>query len=270
VDWQTEVPFGEDLFKQITDPYRRLRNTFRIMLGNLDGFDVEKQSVAYADMPLLDRWVLERLDTVIAECTVAYENFEFRKVFNSINNFCTHDLSALYVDITKDRMYCDSVDSPRRRASQTAFAEIFLAISKLLAPVLAYTADEAWEHCQFTDGSVHTQDFPTASGYGEEATKTVNQLLKLREQIQQKVEEQVQAKAFNKNNEADVTVPAPEDERLQSILTDRLFVTEFFIVADLNLGEEFAAKKTEHSMCPRCRRYEPLVTDVCQRCSEVG
>ncbi|MEJ6777977.1 MAG: isoleucine--tRNA ligase [Akkermansiaceae bacterium] len=269
VDWQTEVPFGEDLFKQIADPYRRLRNTFRILLGNLDGFDPEKDSVPFADMPLLDRWVLERLDAVITECTVAYENYEFRKVFNSINTFCSNDLSALYVDITKDRMYCDSIDSPRRRATQTAISEVFIAITKLLAPVLAYTADEAWEHCPFTEGSVHTQDFPKASQSCREATETVAELLKLRDQIQQKVEEQVQAKAFNKNNEAEVTVPTPEKPELQSLLKDRSFTTEFFIVADLHLGDDFAAKKTEHSMCPRCRRYEPLVTDICQRCSDV-
>lgn len=269
VDWQTEVPFGEDLFKQIADPYRRLRNTFRILLGNLDGFDPEKHSVPFADMPLLDRWILERLDAVVIECTKAYESYEFRKVFNSINTFCANDLSSLYVDITKDRMYCDAVDSPRRRATQTAFAEIFLAISKLLAPILAYTADEAWEHCPFTEGSVHTQDFPEATNSSREATQVVGELLKLRDQIQQKVEEQIQAKAFNKNNEAEVTVPTPEDENLKSILKDRSFTTEFFIVAGLELGTEFSARKTEYPMCPRCRRYEPLVSDVCQRCSEV-
>ncbi|MFK7910009.1 MAG: isoleucine--tRNA ligase [Akkermansiaceae bacterium] len=269
VDWQTEVPFGEDLFKQIADPYRRLRNTFRILLGNLDGFDPEKHSVPFADMPLLDRWILERLDVVIKECTEAYEKFEFRKVFNSINTFCANDLSALYVDITKDRMYCDAIDSPRRRATQTVFAEIFLTLSKLMAPILAYTADEAWEHCTFTEGSVHTQDFPTLADYGSEAINIVDELLKIRDQIQQKVEEQVQAKAFNKNNEADVTVPTPERAEVQSILKDRDFTTEFFIVADFNLGDEYSAQKTEHCMCPRCRRYEPLVTDVCQRCSEV-
>ena len=97
----------------------------------------------------------------------------------------------------------------------------------------------------------------------------MDELLKLRDQIQQKVEEQVQAKVFNKNNEAKVTVPTPECEELQSLLNDREFSTEFFIVAELNLGNEFSAAKTEYAMCPRCRRYEPLVTDVCQRCSEV-
>ena len=269
VDWQTEVPFGEDLFKQIADPYRRLRNTFRILLGNLDGFDPEEDRVPFAEMPLLDRWILERLDEVIIECKKAYEHYEFRKVFNSINTFCANELSALYVDITKDRMYCDASDSLRRRATQTAFADIFLALSKLMAPILAFTADEAWEHCAFTEGSVHTQDFPEPAKYGDEATQLVNKLLKLRDQIQQKVEEQVQAKVFNKNNEAEVTVPTPEDADLRELLEDRGFTTEFFIVADLHLGDEFSAKKTDYPMCPRCRRYEPLIDGLCERCSEV-
>ncbi len=267
VDWQTEVPFGEDLFKQIADPYRRLRNTFRILLGNLDGFDPAQHTVAFADMPLLDQWILERLDAVITECSAAYENYEFRKVFNSINQFCANDLSALYIDITKDRMYCDAVDSLRRRSTQTAIAEVFQAITKLLAPILAYTADEAWEHCTFTEGSVHTEDFPKAKALGTAATEQVNELLKLRDQIQQKVEEQVQAKAFNKNEEAAITIPAPES--LKETLGDHEFTQEFFKVSKLVIGNTLTVTKTDNCMCPRCRRYEPLVSDLCQRCADV-
>ena len=162
VDWQNEVPFGEDLFKQVAEPYRRLRNTLRILLGNLDGFDASQSQISNFEspIPLLDRWILERLHEVVAECRKAYETYEFRKVFNALNNFCTHDLSAVYIDATKDRMYCDAPNSPRRRASQMAMHEIFTSIARLLAPILAYTADEAWEHAAFTTGSVHEQDFP--------------------------------------------------------------------------------------------------------------
>ncbi|MCR8526061.1 class I tRNA ligase family protein, partial [Escherichia coli] len=102
VDWQNEVPFGEDLFKQVAEPYRRLRNTLRILLGNLDGY----QETAEPEYTLLDRWILERLHEVVAECRKAYDAYEFRKVFNSLNQFCTADLSAIYIDATKDRMYC--------------------------------------------------------------------------------------------------------------------------------------------------------------------
>ena len=120
VDWQSEVPFSEDLFKQVAEPYRRLRNTLRILLGNLDGFDPEMDRVAPSHLPLLDQWILERLHAVVTECRKAYEQYEFRKVFNAVNQFCATDLSAIYVDATKDRMYCDARNSVRRRASQTA------------------------------------------------------------------------------------------------------------------------------------------------------
>jgi len=159
VDWQNEVPFGEDLFKQVTEPYRRLRNTLRILLGNISGFDFAAQAVAPEHMPLLDRWILERLNAVIRETLKAYEAYDFRKAFSAINQFCTIDLSALYVDTTKDRLYCDSSSSVRRRATQTAMTIIFKALCRLLAPILAFTADEAWEYAGYK-GSVHEQDFP--------------------------------------------------------------------------------------------------------------
>ncbi|WP_018971024.1 isoleucine--tRNA ligase [Rubritalea marina] len=275
VDWQTEVPFGEDLFKQIAEPYRRLRNTLRILLGNMDGFHPETDAVAKADMPLLDQWVLERLNIVIDECRSAYENFEFRKVFNQINQFCATDLSAIYVDVTKDRMYCDSKESLRRRSTQTVMHEVFSALTRLLAPVLAYTADEAWEHAGFAD-SVHEQDFPAVNDAwaSSEVSTKVDALLEARGVIQTAIEEQVQAKAFNKNNEADVTVTVPADFPALDELQNRDFATEFFILANLTVetGDALSAtaKATEYAMCPRCRRYEPLLeSGLCARCEEV-
>ena len=274
VDWQTEVPFGEDLFKQIADPYRRLRNTLRILLGNINGFDAANQSVAKADRSVLDCWVLERLNEVIAECSSAYESFQFRKVFNQINQFCATELSALYIDITKDRMYCDAEDSTRRLATQTVMYCVFNAIVKLMAPILAYTADEAWEHAGY-EGSVHEQDFPEidAEFAPGESIKQVNSLLEIRAVIQTAIEEQVQAKAFNKNNEAAVTLTLPAGHDCLALLSERDFVTEFFIIAELKVvqGDELSAtaEATQYEMCPRCRRYEPLIDGLCQRCSEV-
>jgi len=276
VDWQTEVPFGEDLFKQIADPYRRLRNTFRILLGNLHGFDVKKDRVPKKDMTLIDQWIMERLNEVTSECLKAYEAYEFRKVFNQVNQFCANDLSAIYVDVTKDRMYCDAEDGLRRRSTQTVMHAVFESLAKLLAPVLAFTTDEAWGHAGF-EGSVHEQDFPQVNEefLTGEATELIKQLLDIRAIIQTSIEEQVQAKTFNKNNEAHVTLCLPAGHACETILKDREFATEFFIIACLDVvaGEEISAtaKKTEYEMCPRCRRYEPLQesTGVCDRCSEV-
>ncbi len=277
VDWQNEVPFGEDLFKQVTEPYRRLRNTLRILLGNINDFNPEKDSVAYADMPVLDQWMMGRLQEVIREARKAYEAYEFRKVFNVINQFCTGDLSAVYVDTTKDRMYCDAAGSIRRRSTQTVMYQVFSGLCRLLAPVLAYTADEAWEHAG-NDGSVHETDFPDcdASVESEQISGIMSALQQYKSVIQVAIEKQVKEKAFTKNNEADVTltVPSSESPAVTALLKDRDFSTEFFIVADLKVqegGEAVAgAVRTVHQMCPRCRRYEPLLADgLCARCSEV-
>ena len=274
VDWQNEVPFGEDLFKQVAEPYRRLRNTLRILLGNLDGWGRSSVAPSYT---LLDTWILERLHSVTAECLAAYESFEFRKVFNSINQFCTTDLSAIYIDALKDRMYCDAPDSPRRLASQAAMYEIFSTVTKLLAPILAFTADEAWEHAAFTEGSVHEQDFPAANPAHApgQVSKDVDRLFQIKAVIQTAIEARIQAKEFTRNNEAAIELTVPDsDAHLLEKLNDREFATEFFIIAELTAttGAELAAsaKKTGLPLCPRCRKHEPVLeSGLCQRCEDV-
>jgi isoleucyl-tRNA synthetase len=279
VDWQNEVPFGEDLFKQVAEPYRRLRNTLRILLGNLDGFDPSGFDLLdpKIELPLLDRWILERLHVVTTECLAAYQAYEFRKVFNALNQFCTADLSAIYIDATKDRMYCDAAGSPRRLASQAAMHEIFSAITRLLAPILAFTADEAWDHAAFTTGSVHEQDFPKAhpAFAPGEATDQANRLFEIKYAIQTAIEGRIQAKEFTRNNEADVSLTLPaSDAALLPLLNDREFATEFFIIAGLSasIGDSLraTASKTGLPLCPRCRKHEPLLeSGLCERCDEV-
>lgn len=278
VDWQNEVPFGEDLFKQVAEPYRRLRNTLRILLGNLDGFNKKSQILNLkSQIPLLDTWILERLHEVTKECLAAYESFEFRKVFNAINQFCTTDLSAIYIDALKDRMYCDAPDSPRRLASQAAMYEVFSSITKLLAPILAFTADEAWEHAAFTEGSVHEKDFPKANPAfaPSQVSKDVERLFQIKAAMQTAIEAKIQAKEFTRNNEAAVELTIPEsDAYLLERLNDRDFATEFFIIADLSVKHgvslSAAAAKTALPLCPRCRKHEPVVaSDLCQRCDDV-
>ncbi len=276
VDWQNEVPFGEDLFKQVAEPYRRLRNTLRILLGNLDGYD-PKSTINNHQSTILDTWILERLHAVTKECLAAYESFEFRKVFNAINQFCTADLSAIYIDALKDRMYCDAPDSSRRLASQAAMHEVFTTITKLLAPVLAFTADEAWEHAAFTEGSIHEQDFPKpnpdhAPG---QASKDVERLFQIKAAMQTAIEAKIQAKEFSRNNEAAVALTLPESDRhLMEMLNDRDFATKFFIIAELSVatGAELVAnaRKTDLPLCPRCRKHEPVLpSGLCQRCDDV-
>ena len=272
IDWQNEVPFGEDLFKQVTDPYRRLRNTLRILLANLKGYEGGQPSA----LEPLDMWILERLNALITEVRAAYEAYDFRKVFTAINQFCTGELSALYIDITKDSLYCDGATSPRRQSKQFALARIFDAMVKLLAPILAYTAEEAWEHAGHTD-SIHEQDFPTADpAFDKGYTAIFERLQQIKSCIQIAIEAQIKAKTFSKNNEAAVTLTLPEDENstVLELLADSEFAKEFFIISTLRVerGDELQAQaiKTSNAMCPRCRRYEELNADeLCARCAEV-
>ncbi len=268
VDWQNEVPFGEDLFQQVGEPYRRLRNTFKILLGNMRDEKVSEPET----LPLIDQWIMERLQVIIAEIREAYTAYDFRRVFSIVNQFAASDLSANYIDITKDRLYCDAAGSERRQASVWVMGEIFDALVKLLAPILAYTAEEAWEYAG-REGSIHEQDFPKVNDKyaGTTAIDTVAKLHEVKTVIQTAIEEKVQAKEFKKNNEASILLTIPANHPSRPLLADTEFSNEFFIVSELNVleGEELAATVTAtgHPMCPRCRRYEPIVKDdLCQRC----
>lgn len=278
VDWQNEVPFGEDLFKQTAEPYRRFRNTLRILLANLNDFDIAKDGVGPGAMTLLDRWILERLHQVVEDCREAYAAFEFRKVFNTLNQFCAVDLSALYVDITKDRMYCDAVSSPRRRASQTAIHQVFEGLVKLIAPVLAYTADEAWEYAGHT-ASVHLELFTVADPAfaGGEATLKIAQLSRLRDLAQVSIDAAVKADEFKKRERAAVVFHLPSDDPARGVLDDsHEEALEFLMVSSISVEPFSGAAKatvavTSHEECPRCRRSLTLQLEsgLCDRCEDV-
>ena len=271
VDWQNEVPFSEKLFQQVGEPYRRLRNTFKILLGNMRDEKVEEP----ISLPLIDQWIMERLQVIIAEVRDAYGKYDFRKVFTLVNQFAASDLSANYIDITKDRLYCDPEESEQRKASVWVMGQLFDALVKLLAPVLAYTSEEAWEHAG-REGSIHEQDFPKVnSKYATTgAIETIDKLLEIKAVMQAAIEEKVQAKEFKKNNEASVTLTVPSGNPYLELLNDHQFASEFFIVSELKVEEgevlSAVAEATSYPMCPRCRKYEPPVNDegLCQRCAD--
>jgi isoleucyl-tRNA synthetase len=160
INYADDVPFSEEMFTRLGDTYRRIRNTLRILLGNLH--ESGTQEARKEDLTLVDRWILDRLENVIGECRAAYAAYEFHKVYHILNQFCAVDLSSLYIDITKDRMYCDAADAGRRRATQMAMRRIFDALCRLLAPILVFTAEEAWGYLGEA-GSVHVQTFPDES-----------------------------------------------------------------------------------------------------------
>ena len=277
VDYNDEVPFSVELFEQVVDAYRRIRNTLRVLLGNLNEFDASKDAVAPDQMTLIDRWILERLHTVTSNCRQAFENYEFRKVYNELNQFCAVDLSSLYIDITKDRLYCDGTSSIRRRATQTAMAEIAETLCRLLAPILSYTADEAWEELGHTE-SVHLQLFPEPNPdfAGNEATDNMTGLLDTRHVIQKAIEAARQEKTIARNDEAVITLTAPASSQIHKLVDRMEELVEFFIVSDLKLtvGDEVSAtvQSSAAKKCGRCWRYVDSVgqntdkPDLCTRC----
>jgi isoleucyl-tRNA synthetase len=281
IDYTADVPFSEEMFTRLGDTYRRIRNTLRILLGNLHDFPVAggaDPGRPESPMPattLVDRWILERLDQVIRDCRLAYEAFEFHKVYHTLNQFCAVDLSSLYIDITKDRMYCDAPASPRRRATQRVMHEIFDALCRLLAPVLAFTADEAWRHSA-ADGSIHLQEFPQSQDRYDKANAQVTELLRLRGVIAQAIERARQEKLIGNTLEARVVLHSDSDVT-EKIAQEEL--EEFFIVSDLTIhqGKEASASvtKTPYAKCARCWRHRSTVgasaahPDLCDRCENV-
>jgi isoleucyl-tRNA synthetase len=284
IDYTDDVPFSEEIFTRLGDTYRRIRNTLRILLGNL--FDY--QGAAASKPPtningglettassLVDRWILERLDQVIRDCRSAYQLFEFHKVYHTLNQLCAVDLSSLYIDITKDRMYCDAPDSPRRRATQMAMHEIYGALCRLLAPVLVFTAEEAWRHSQGSS-SVHLEEFPMQQNRGDKASEQMADLLRLRGLIGQAIEKARQDKLIGNALEAAVVLRSNSDVTTK---IDKDELEEFFILSDLRIEQAKEASasvtKTPYAKCARCWRHREYVgkskahPDLCDRCEKV-
>src|SRR6184192_2142353 len=285
IDYTDDVPFSEEMFTRLGDTYRRIRNTLRILLGNLFDFTPhpalspsrgeDKGEGSFAGATLVDWWALERLDQVVRDCRSAYEAFEFHKVYHALNQFCAVDLSSLYIDITKDRMYCDATDSPRRRATQIVMHQIFGALCQLLAPVLVFTAEESWRHSA-RGGSVHLQEFPPLEHRGHEASDQIAELLKLRAVIGQAIERARQQKLIGNALEAAVVLCSNSDVTTK-ISKEEL--EEFFILSDLTIrqADEASASvtRTAFKKCARCWRHRSAVgtskehPDLCDRCESV-
>ncbi len=281
VNFTDEVPFSEEMFKRLTDTYRRIRNTLRILHGNLADFDPAKDPVAAGLFTSIDAWIMHRLAEVAATCRDAYTKYEFHRVYHVINQFCVVDLSSLYVDITKDRMYCDRVDAPRRRATQTVMHYAYRALCRLLAPILAFTAEESWGYVSKT-GSVHLEEFPSAKEFeilqGAECAAFVEKLMPLREKIAQAIEPARQAKQIGNSLEAEVALEISDPVLLAELQSRTAELEEFFIVSTLTLsaGPETKAdlKTTDAKKCARCWRHRRTVglsgahPELCDRCVE--
>ncbi|MBF0185804.1 MAG: class I tRNA ligase family protein, partial [Magnetococcales bacterium] len=167
-DYSGDIRLSDEILKGLSDAYRRIRNTLRFVLGNLHDFIPAHHSVELAQMPALDRWALDRLALLIQQVEGAYENYAFHRVYQDLHYFCAVDLGAFYLDILKDRLYCDGQNSPSRRAAQTVLNHILESLVRLIAPILSFTAEEIWtfmaDPAQHGGApraaSVHLADFP--------------------------------------------------------------------------------------------------------------
>ena len=220
VEFTNEVPFSEESFAGLTDAYRQFRNILRILLANASGFGT---GLELDGATTIDRWMLSRLQTVVATCREAYAAYDFRKVFQTLNQFVTVDISALYVDITKDRLYCDAATSPRRVATQGVMQTLVDTLCRLLAPILAFTADEAWEFSGAAS-SVHIELFPEVveALRNPEAEATVEEWLKVRAVVSQAAEPARQQKIIGKALEAKVTIEWPGSTGQRRLTTAEL------------------------------------------------
>ncbi len=224
--------------------------------------------------------MLSRLQEVIATCTDAYAEYDFRKVFQTLNQFVTVEVSALYVDITKDRLYCDAAGSPRRRATQEVMRQVFEALCQLLAPMLAFTADEAWEYAGHTS-SVHLERFPAREPHRRNSSveATVDQWLKLRGTIAQAIEAARQQKLIGNGLEATVTVEIADAAALAEAQAHTAELEEFLILSEVKCvaGNAMTAtvEKNPNARCGRCWRHRASVgfdarhPELCDRCAEV-
>ncbi|WP_394653599.1 isoleucine--tRNA ligase [uncultured Sphingomonas sp.] len=265
-DYFEDVRIGKEVLAGTGDTYRKLRNTFRYLLGALDGFD-DAERLDVADMPELERYILHRLGSLDVELRAAAEAFEFNRYTRALTEFAQDDLSAFYFDIRKDSLYCDAADSVRRRACRTVMDVLFHALVRYAAPILAFTAEEVWQaRFPSEDGSVHFLEWPELPALpGDDAVSTNwADVRRLRAQVTEAIEPYRREKTIRSSNEAEVTVP--------ELPLDADLLAEVFIVAKVTQGDAIIVKRTGYEKCGRCWRHLPEVAQdgaLCNRCASV-
>lgn len=296
VDYQGDVRLSDKIVKSMSDVYRKIRNTFRYLLGNLSDFDPKTDSVAYADMEELDRWALLRMEQVKETVLKAYDDYEFHVMYHAVHNFCTVDLSAIYLDILKDRLYTEKADSTLRRSAQTAMYEILTTLVRLVAPVLCFTSEEVWQalpNKEEREWSVHMSDMPKVNeAYLDKALdEKWKKRLAVRSVAMKALEEARQAKVIGHPLDAEVTVYADGEaydivKAMEKELADFLLVSQTHIVSGTAAAPENAASNEEGTVkasvavctlakCERCWKRsadvdaDPKHPGVCARCAHV-
>ncbi|MBN2312900.1 MAG: isoleucine--tRNA ligase [Sedimentisphaerales bacterium] len=285
VNYQEDVRCNDEIIGRTQDAYRKIRNTLRYLLGNIDDFDPNQKSVPYNEMFEIDKWAMQQLQKLIANVTEAYDSFIFHRVFSLLYNFSTVEMSSIYMDVLKDRMYCDAADSLSRRSAQTAIYNILDALVRMLAPILAHTAEEAWAAMKFKSQdveSVHLAVLPKVDesiDYKADGPRW-QKIMALRDEALRVLEGLRKDKKIASNQEASVTFNCDqEDAEFLNTFGLEPFAS-LCIVSEVKLqktsGEtSVSAQKSSYAKCQRCWNYWPGVgansdyPDLCKRCIEV-
>ncbi|KQM47171.1 isoleucine--tRNA ligase [Sphingomonas sp. Leaf208] len=269
-DYFDDVKIGKEVLATASDAYRKLRNTFRYMLGALEDFD-ESERVAVSDMPELERYVLHRLGMIDTELRQAAEAYEFNRYTRLLTDFANEDLSAFFFDIRKDSLYCDATDDIKRRSYRTVLDVLFHALVRYAAPVLCFTAEEVWQsRFPNDDSSVHYLEWPSLPEVedGVEVGKKWTQIRTLRETVTEAIEPMRREKTVRSSLEAEVTIKSMSP----LAPTEAAELAEAFIVAKVTPGDTVTVTRTDFHKCGRCWRHLPEVTvdgELCNRCDEV-
>ncbi len=263
-DFTEDHRIGDEIIRGVADQYRKLRNTFRYLLGALEGFDEAERITDVAAMPELERYVLHLLADMDAKLRVAVDDFDFNSYVRLLGDFANNDLSAFFFDIRKDSLYCDAATSPKRRAYRTVLDTLFHALVRWAAPVLVFTAEEVWGTRFPEGGSVHLLEWPEVeAGWNDPSLgEKWSQVRNLRALVTERIEPFRRDKVIGSGLEAEVTVPTQPDD---------IDLAEVFISSTVHLGDWHVAKTTKHK-CGRCWRHLPEVVedgDLCDRCEDV-
>ena len=284
IDFREDMAASENLMARCAEIYRKLRNTFRFLLGNLSGFSPETDAVPETELLPLDQYMLARTRDLAEKILAWYEAFEFHRVYHAVNEFAIVDLSSFYLDVLKDRMYTFAPTSKARRSAQTVLWKITEALVRLLAPIVSFTADEVWEYLPQVEGreaSVHLASFPKPeeifAGNAPALLEEWKQLFTVREEAMRVLEEARQAKRIGKGLEADLRIAAAGDvyallKRHADGLKEFLNVSAVAVVPAPSDGVEVTALPASGHKCARCWNFMPEVSNygiwqnVCTRC----
>lgn len=293
-DYTEDIRLSTEILERLADAYRRIRNTYRFLLGNLGDFEPARDRQSYARLDEVDRWVLDRLARLVTRVTRAYEEYQFHTVFHSVHNFCAVDLSAQYLDIIKDRLYTSAADAPARRAAQTTCHDIFVALTRLMAPILTFTAEEAWRHLPGAhDESVHLTRFPDAprEWLDDRLDREWTRLLEVRREVAKALETARAQKLIGSGLEASVCIASAPEDIPGLLAAKRDLLKTVFIVSRVELqgpatgavvyesqeipGLVVVVDRARGRKCERCWVWSERVGEdarhpaLCERCVPV-